>query len=82
MFPLPCEKEMDYKKENHPSHLLVRLLVKDLDVSPNYPDEYGNYPLHYAVREGNQDVIDALVDCGALWCVYDAKGKTPYDDVE
>ncbi len=43
---------------------LVRALLQK-GADPNHKTDFGHYPIHEAAREGNVDILDALVAAGA-----------------
>ena len=40
-------------------------------------DGYGNTPLHLAAAAGHQDIVETLVQCGAIVDARDSEGMTP-----
>jgi ankyrin repeat protein len=44
------------------SHIYFYIVNNNLDVKWNYPDNAGNFPIHYAVANGNIRFISSIVD--------------------
>ena len=55
---------------------LVELLIK-YGADPNAEDVSGRTPLHYAIDEKNDDVVKALLRCGAAVPATGRVGKVP-----
>ena len=55
---------------------MVQILIES-GADPNKPDESDWTPLHYAARNGSQDVVKLLLDGGAEVNIADSEGRTP-----
>ena len=81
-------KLKNYRDINFNSNLHIAVknnsikLVKyflDKKISPNEVNKKGQTPLHFALKQGNKDIIDLLIKNGGDINIRDNKGKKPFD---
>lgn len=66
----------------HGGYLESALLLLKAGADPNMQNQKGLTPLHYAVREGNHGLIEALISHGADANVLDHEGRSAFDFTE
>ncbi len=54
---------------------LVKFILASMEL--NELDEQGKSPLHYAIQEGNIEIVEFLIQHGAVKDLQDSHGKTP-----
>ena len=81
-------KVSNYRDVNFNSNLHIAVknnsikLVKyflNKNVNPNEVNKDGQTPLHFALKEGNKDIIDLLLKNGGDVNIRDNEGKKPFD---
>ena len=60
----------------------VSWLLKECVVDPNFADDYGLTPLHFAAIQGSTELLELLVAAGAQLEVEDEMGRTALDAAE
>ena len=63
--------------KNNSIKLVKYFLNKKLN--PNEVNKDGQTPLHFALKEGNKDIINLLIKSGADITIKDNEGKKPFD---
>lgn len=66
---------MELLNEDGPSAIIKRVLDENID--PNFLDEHGKSPLHWAVITGDLDLIKKLLERGADVHIQDHNGLNP-----
>lgn len=77
--PVRCLACLGY--HGKPEISMVKILL-NAKANPNIPATEGSYPLHFAVKEGREDIIEKLLDYGADRDVKDTTLMTPLDLAE
>ena len=81
-------KVRNYRDANFNSNLHIAVknnsikLVKyflNKNANPNEVNKDGQTPLHFALKEGNKDIIDLLIKNGSDINIKDNEGKKPFD---
>jgi hypothetical protein len=74
-----CERLSDLHSVcyNHQSVADVYRLVYERGANVNEQDSYSNTPLHVACLMGNQDIVEALMSCGADVNITNNNKRTP-----
>lgn len=63
-------------KNHQPNPRLVELLLK-CKADPNVISEGNNYPIHYAAKGGNDEILSLLINYGALFDAKNVHRETP-----
>ncbi|KAL0085941.1 ankyrin repeat-containing domain protein [Phycomyces blakesleeanus] len=58
-------------------HIKITRYLLDYGSQVNQEDEYGNYPIHYAVDTEKFHLVQYLLDCGANVMATNKRGQTP-----
>lgn len=63
---------INHKRKNSFSYALT-----ELKINPNQPDQFGNYPLHFAIQNKLFEFVQILLNNGAQMDIKDSLKRTP-----